>query len=269
MAQPLDLLPNYENPPVVEVVLGVQFEEIPKFLSVHLGSFWECLRSDYSEVEDKPPLPSVFEDRPSREPSLEVMDLPPLRRAFLVHSSKNYLLQVQPTRFLHNWRKLKSTDAYPRFVTAEERFLNNWKIFREFVEQSKLGPIKANQYELTYINHIFAEGRGFPQAIHEYSHIFSWSKERPDFFLPGPASLGMDIKFRLPEKRGVLHVSLKHGKRLSDKTEVLILELTARGPAQGDASDMKSWFSIAHEWIVRGFTDLTTATAHERWGRTR
>jgi uncharacterized protein (TIGR04255 family) len=264
-----DQLPHYNSPPVIEVVLGVQFEELPGFLSVHFGSFWECVRSDYPEAEDRPPLPSVFEERPSQEPSLDFLDVPPLRRVFLVHSSKNYLLQVQPTRFLHNWRKLKPTDAYPRFAAAEERFLSNWSIFRRFVEQNKFGSLKANQYELTYINHILSDEKGFPHAIHEYSYVFNWPNQRPNFFLPDPASLAIDVKFRLPEKRAMLHVNVKHGRRLPDKMEVLILELTARGPAQSDASDMKGWFSTAHEWIVRGFTDLTTTIAHERWGRTR
>ncbi len=269
MGQPLDQLPHYDRPPVIEVVLGVQFDELPRFLSVHQGSFWELVKSDYPEAEDRPPLVSVFEDRPSAEPGLEFSDLPPLRRVFLVHSEKNYLLQVQPTRFLHNWRKLRPTDAYPRFVVAEERFLRGWESFRNFVDHYKLGSLKTNQYELTYINHILGDGSSFPQSMHDYTNIFNWPKERPDIFLPEPSSLGVDLKFRLPEKRGTLHVSMKHGRRLPDKTEVLMLELTARGQAQSDASDMKSWFSIAHEWIVRGFTDVTTTAAHNRWGRIR
>ncbi len=269
MEERSDQLPHYNNPPVIEVVLGVQFQEIPGFLSVHYGSFWECVRSDYPEAEDRPPLPSVFEEIPGREASLELIDLPPLRRVFLVHSSKNYLLQVQPTRFLHNWRKMQPTDAYPRFAAAEERFLSNWRVFLRFVEQNKFGSLKANEYELTYINHIPGDEKGFPQALHEYSHIFNWPNQRPDLFLPDPSSLAIDLRFRLPEKRGTLQVSMKHGRRLADKMEVLILELTARGPAQSDTSDMRDWFSVAHEWIVRGFTDLTTSRAHERWGRTR
>ncbi len=269
MIEPSDQLPHYKNPPVVEVVLGVQFAELQGFLSVHYGSFWNCVRSDYPEVEDRPPLPSMFEEKPSPEPSVEFLDLPPLRRVFLIHSSKNYLLQVQPTRFLHNWRKVKPTDDYPRFAAAEERFLANWGIFHRFLEENKFGHPKANQYELSYINQIFSDEKGFPQAIHEYSYLFNWPDQRPNLFLPNPASLAMDVKFQLPEKHGMLHVNVKHGRRLPDKKEVLILELTARGPAQSDASDMRSWFSIAHTWIVRGFSDLTTTIAHERWGRTR
>ena len=43
MAPPIDRngLPDYERPPVVETVLGVQFDSLPKFTNAHLGTFWE------------------------------------------------------------------------------------------------------------------------------------------------------------------------------------------------------------------------------------
>ncbi len=269
MGTSLNRLPHYKNPPVIEVVLGAQFDELAGFLSVHLGLFWERVRSEYPEAEDRPPLPSAFEGTPSQQPGLELLELPPLRRSFLIHSEKNYLLQVQPTRFLHNWRKLRSTDAYPRFAAAEERFTKNWETFRQFIADNRLGPLKVNQYELTYINHIPSDGTKFPLAVSEYSHIFNWPRQRSDPFLPNPVSLGMDLRFPLPEDRGALRVNVKHGKRRTDEHEVLVLDLTARGPARNDAADMKSWFALAHEWIVRGFTDLTTPRAHAQWERTQ
>jgi uncharacterized protein (TIGR04255 family) len=79
--------------------------------------------------------------------------------------------------------------------------------------------------------------------------------------------LNINLRFPLPQDRGALHVTYKHGKKVSDKKDVLILDLTARGPAKLDGSDMEDWFDLAHEWIVRGFTDLTSALAHKRWGR--
>lgn len=34
-----------------------------------------------------------------------------------------------------------------------------------------------------------------------------------------------------------------------------------------DGTDMEECFEMAHEWIVRGFTDLTSIQAHKQWGR--
>lgn len=266
-SHPSSRLPHYERPSVIEVVLGVQFDELSGFQSAHLGSFWESVKSEYPRTEDKPPLANIFEDKPSGELGFDFLDLPPLRRVFLIHSDNNYLIQVQATRFLHNWRKLQPTDAYPRFVEAEARFRRGWSAFQQFIGKYGLGPIRANQYELSYINHIPIRDADMPKMIKNHTHLFSWPDARPDLFLPAPVSIGMDLKFRLPEKLGFLHVAVKHGRLLQGKTEVLILELTARGPAQSDTSDMAGWFSTAHEWIVRGFTDITTPSAHEMWGR--
>jgi len=36
-------LPDYVNPPVVETILGVQFERLPAFKNAHLGAFWKTL----------------------------------------------------------------------------------------------------------------------------------------------------------------------------------------------------------------------------------
>jgi uncharacterized protein (TIGR04255 family) len=162
---------------------------------------------------------------------------------------------------------MAADEAYPRFSSARERFGRGWDTFRDFVGQNNLGPIKLNQYELTYINHISKESIAFPKNTSDYTYVFNWPQARKDSFLPDPSSLALDMKFGLPDKKGRLHVSLKHGRRLSDNAEVLILELTARGPALNDGSDMTDWFSLAHEWIVRGFTDLTTAKSHQSWGR--
>jgi hypothetical protein len=37
---------DYENPPVVKTVLGVQFEPLATFSNAHLGAFWKRLDAD-------------------------------------------------------------------------------------------------------------------------------------------------------------------------------------------------------------------------------
>jgi hypothetical protein len=53
---------------------------------------------------------------------------------------------------------------------------------------------------------------------------------------------------------GRLHVSLKMATTKEAK-KIMVFELTARGFSNGPMDD---WFAVAHEWIVRGFADLTT-----------
>lgn len=59
----------------------------------------------------------------------------------------------------------------------------------------------------------------------------------------------------------------RHGKRMPDEKEVLVVEFTARGKAGPGEADMGRWFEIAHDSIVRTFVELTTPEAQELWGR--
>lgn len=271
MGESLDVLPEYRKPPVIEVVCGIQFAELTAFASVHFGEFWQRIKEMYPKTEDKPPLGDALEVGPESGVKAELMafDMPPHRRVFYVDSSTNFLLQVQPSRFLANWRKVRDTDEYPRFATAYERFLKGWTLFLEFLKDMGLPRPEANQYELTYINHILALDESFPAGIQQFLPMFSWRGGQSIKFLPTPRSVAFGFQFPLPEPRGTLHVTVNHGFRKSDRQGLLVLDLTARGNARKDWSDMNEWFSVAHEWIVRGFTDLTSPAAHQGWERQR
>lgn len=186
---------------------------------------------------------------------------------FYVSDNENYLLQLQPSRFLANWRKRRDHDQYPRFTTAFTRFLRGWETLLAFATEEKLGSPPVNQYELTYINHIEEATLPFPAGIQEHLDFFRWRDKT--MLLPAPRGVHVRLQFPLPDGRGMLHVTVTHGSRASDRKGVVVLDLTARGPARNDWSAMKAWFEMAHEWIVKGFTDLTTADAHSRWERER
>jgi uncharacterized protein (TIGR04255 family) len=260
-------LPEYRLPPVIEVVCGVQFAPIPGFLSVHFGEFWQRVKEAYPKAEDRPPLVDVREDDQGTAAPTEFLELPPLRRAFYADTTGNSLLQLQPSRFLSNWRRERPEDSYPRYTTAMSRFLEGWRTFVSFASETGLGQPKANQYELTYINHIVEHSAPYPAGMESFLPMFAWSAAQSCGFLSPPEAANFRLQFGLPDGMGRLHVTLSHGRRKTDGKGVLILDLTARGPARSDGSDMDAWFTIAHEWIVRGFTDLTSAAAHQAWGR--
>ena len=47
------------------------------------------------------------------------------------------------------------------------------------------------------------------------------------------------------------------------------LDLQALGlPGKASRDQMEDWFEVAHEWITRGFVDITAPKLHELWGRT-
>lgn len=45
-----------------------------------------------------------------------------------------------------------------------------------------------------------------------------------------------------------------------------VLTLTARGKAN-EGCDLMEFVDMAHEWIVRGFADVTTKDMQKEWGR--
>ena len=246
-------LPSYENPPVIEVVCGVHFEPPNGFTLPFFGAFWQTIRDQYPVTEEKQPLAPVIERvKPGEDAVTQIgniiLEPLPLPRIFFIDHTKNWVLQLQRDRFLHNWRKTDENSVYPRFPMVFERFSTAWSRFSEFCDSEKMGTIKLLQLELTYINHI-PLGEGW-EKVTEIGNVTPEICWRPNHtFLPDPESMGWNASFLLPDSRGRLHVQLRRAIRQKDKRTVLLCELTARG--MHDGASIKSWFKMAREWIVR------------------
>jgi len=95
-----------------------------------------------------------------------------------------------------------------------------------------------------------------------------WSGEFSGDFLPKPEAVQIAASFLMPDDRGRLRVSLQPVMRTADRKEIMQLNLIARGaPASNDLGAILEWFDLGHEWIVRGFTDLTSPKMHGIWQR--
>jgi hypothetical protein len=69
-------------------------------------------------------------------------------------------------------------------------------------------------------------------------------------------------------ERGRLHVTVQPAFQTEDKAPALILTLVTRGaPIQEDEDGILQHLRLGHEWIVRGFTAVTTPEMHEQWER--
>jgi uncharacterized protein (TIGR04255 family) len=252
-------LPEYRKPPVVEVAIGLHFRPLPGFKTAHYGSFWALQKDSYPKVEDQAP---ILESLPA-----ELVALPPLRRVFLQHADGTYLVQLQPDLFVFNWRKIPPTVVYPRFVEITKRFRDAWGSFRTYVEDNNLGPFEFTRYDVTYVNQIVESAGAFPLALEQYSPLIRVRTQSEEHFLPDPIGLVADVQFKIPEEKGILRVSFSHGTNPGSKEDVMQMQVIAQSNAKPDGSDLNEWLEVAHTWIVRGFTDLTSKEAHEQWGR--
>jgi len=260
-------LPVYENPPVNEVVCGILFARLDELLTPYLGLLWEKYKPAYSKCQEVAPLMPIIENLGQGEP--QEVDMLPLPRIWFVHDNNRNIIQIQRDRFLHNWRKIQSNDKYPRYENIIKDFRDHLSTFTEFLKENNLGTLTPLQYELTYINHILQEeGWETITDIEKIFPNFSWQKGR-NSFLTIPETINWQTSFALPELTGRLHSKLQSAIRRDDGRPAILFELTARGiGSYTTLVTMWSWFELAHEWVVRGFTDLTDPQVQKDvWGR--
>jgi len=253
-------LPSYKTPPVNEVVCGMRFNPPDKFRISHIGLLWEKFRTDYPVVQHAIPIASAKGDLLVDEATGL-----PIQRVWFINKTDDQLIQFQFDRFYFNWRQ--RNDVYPRYDFIIENFEKTLGTMIEFFKEFELGELNPIEYELSYINHI-PKGQE-SETADDLSAIFSdfvWG-HTAGRFLPTPEKVAWIAEFPLPEKMGRLSASLKQGTRTEDKVPLFVLELRARGLYESAGSNIRQWFDVAHEWIVRGFTDLTTPTAHKIWNR--
>lgn len=270
------LLPDFLRPPLAEVVLGVQFEPLPGFKSLHSGLYWQRIRSQFPQVEERSPLQPVIErfgGKPPRDLKIqwEVHETPSPSRYWFLNEVGDQLIQLQPDRFLHNWRKRGVEDSYPRYESIRQVFQEELERFQVFLADEDLGEVKANQCELTYVNHITRDGvwSGHGQLDRVLTRV---SGPAAGDFLGEPEDGRLALRFVILDgderPRGRLHVVTRSGFRSSDGEPLTILELTARGqPLREGVEGVLAFLDLGREWIVRGFDSITTPAMHKLWGR--
>jgi len=261
---------DFDAPPVVETMLGVQFQPVRGLTLTHFGRFWSTIRNQYPTQEVKPPLPSVIEDfaNPPQPSAVGIaLTAEPDARFWFIDQTSTQLIQVQRERFIRNWRKgMPPNDRYPRYDELRPKFEQDWRTFLDFLRGERLDTPEVNQCEVTYINHIEL-GRGW-QALGELHKIIPIVSETGRRFLPSPELHSLNISYVMPNHSGRLHVSAQPAIRRQDAKVGMQLTLTARGkPTSSDINDIIAWFNLGHDWIVQGFVDMTTREMRNIWGQ--
>lgn len=270
MAESTTRFPDFKKPPVVEVVCGILVRPIEALKAPHLGDFWTRVRSDFPQCDERAllsPVVEVFGGPPAA--TIQITDVPPLPRVWFIGQRGDRLIQVQRDRFLFNWRRLEADDAYPHFGSVYGDFAKYLGVFRDFVAAIGGGALDAQQYELTYVNHV--DGALIENAVSNLGRVFrdfAWAADS-NRWLPMPADSTWRTTFVLPNQAGRLHSTVR--LLVDDETHrrFIRFELTARGiGADRTVEGMRGWFDLAHEWVVRGFADLTTPDLQrEVWER--
>jgi uncharacterized protein (TIGR04255 family) len=274
MSETRPQLPDFASPPVIEVALSVQFDPLSRFRTPHFGLLWSEFRREFPRTEEHPPRPPVIERFGiPRAPKMDVrveVALPVPQCRFL-NDRGTELLQVQQDRFVHNWRKVGTGDEYPRYEFVKRRFEEELGTFRRFLARENLGDVVPNQCEVTYVNQIIS-GVGWERHGELGEILTVWTTRYSDTFLSEPEDIGLRVRYVIPGRDGNplgrLLVAIDPGYRTEDDRPIYVLVLTARGrPVSEGIEGALGFLDIGREWIVRGFTSLTSLKMHEIWER--
>jgi uncharacterized protein (TIGR04255 family) len=274
-------LVTYEQPPLIEVVIGVQFERLATLDAAHLGLLWGRFRDRFPKSEQKPPLDSAIERLGMRgqvgQARLELLtDVRP--RLWFMNESEDELVQVQDDRFIRNWRRTPAEDrTYPRFDdTLLPRFKEDFSAFQAFLEAERVGPIEANQCEVTYVNHIAVNENWSSHS--DLAKVFrGWSTEYGEQIEWPIETVQVKVAHVLRDDKnefvGRLHVAIEPTFTLgqgspSSPVPAFRLTLTARGRpiGPGDAG-ITAFLDLGHRAVVTSFDKMVTHGMQRIWGR--
>jgi uncharacterized protein (TIGR04255 family) len=275
--RPADL-PDFRNPPVVEVYLSIQFESIAGFDATHMSACYQEFAPTFPKVRYQqplghdlevfgalaPPMPSAFQFQIGAGQDLNV-------RLALTSADGARLLQIQPDRLVHNWRRQGNETDYPRYESIREAFEGHTKAFFALIARAGLPDPVIDQCEISYINYIDAPAeRG---GVASATRVFSQLQVAPEMrdSLPDLEDMGLRARYivRDTDQRpvGRLHTLAQPAYR-SDRPPGFHFSLMVRGrPPTPTLDGSLAFFELGRRTIVCAFAALTTPEMHHVWGR--
>ncbi|WNO08901.1 TIGR04255 family protein [Teredinibacter sp. KSP-S5-2] len=268
MERPFDL-PDFENPPLSEVALGVQFVPPEKYSQIYAKDVWDLYRREYPILNQVEPIPPTFETFGSRsmaERDISLQgDVTHDRYWFISEDSKD-LIQFQSDRLLHNWRKVPSKEGrYPRFESIIEKYERELRLLEDlYCSSFGEGSLHLTQCEATYIN-LIPLGRNAPELPEEWIKLISLNGADFENFSFSSARV---IRREDGAPSGRCIVECRNVISPSDSQTSIELKITVRGAPETEKMESAIWFLYnARNEIVRTFASVTTEVAHKRWER--
>lgn len=271
-------LPRFRKPPVSEVAVGVQFQA-PMLNPVHLGLYYQRVKTRFPNVGVQPPVPPAFETfgvKPTMTfpfpfPVPVLGGVVPFQpRMWFSSTDGASLIQLQSGRLIFNWRGGIHQNAYPHFEAVRAEFTKAFDELEALARGEGLGEVTVNQCEMVYVNPLPTAVTGV--SLSEPQKIFRlWSDDRGEEWYETPEDISFTVRYRFNDKDnnpfGRLIVALSSGLA-GDGSPTFNLELTARGqPIGGGREGVSAFHDHAHEAIVRCFAAITTTEMHRRWER--
>jgi uncharacterized protein (TIGR04255 family) len=264
-------LPAYDNPPAVETVMGLHFVQIAGWNPLHLGQLHSDFQADYPNGEMLAPVVDVT--LANRGAELNRIESLPMRAAFS-DDSKAQLVQVQPSFFMRNWRRVQGVQQYEHYSDLKPRFMRDWARFKAFLNRVGLSSPEVYRVEVTYVNHLI---RG--DVWNSYNDLAGLLKPlaerakgqdhgRHYAFLPEAATMNLAAGYNLPALDVNLQIQVQPVIRQPEGTEAIQFTVTGRSKPDSSGEDgLTKALDRCHDAVILGFDDATTSKAHSIWGR--
>jgi uncharacterized protein (TIGR04255 family) len=268
--RPADL-PDFENPPLIEVALGVQFDPLPQVRAPHLGLLWQRFYSDFPSLQELPALETPEEDFGpvlTRTITVQLMGPPPVPRHWFISRDGTRVIQVQSDRFILNWRRVHPEEPYPRYEALREEFERHYLTYQDFLADRSLGVATIRQTEVNYVNQVQFDPKEPPNSLSDVLRIWRPTYGPEAKFLDKPEDVRLVERHVIEDAQGPfarLYISAEPapGSRV-------LVNLTMRGRPRGtDLRATFAFFDSARNYIVRAFTSVTTERMHTIWRRTK
>jgi uncharacterized protein (TIGR04255 family) len=258
----LSELPDYERPPVVEVVLGLRFEPLP-IRALDLGALNAVWAQDYPQVSEQPVIPPPPPVGVNMQMPMITFGVPPMQRHWWTTVDASRLLQVQQDRLILNWRRTSPETDYPRYPALRATFVRHLEEFQEFA--ARFGPLQVTHFEVTYINDLPALGTRLPlgEAFENWTATSGHHLGEPEEVRFAAVYQVGDV-----DAEAKLFASLDPGAQPFGTSPTTLFTLTVRGQLNRSLppAEALQYLDIGRSHIVRSFTELTTASMHTLWG---
>jgi len=231
------------NPPLVELVIGIQFNN-PIINNELINKIYNSLFiSDFPKIEEKQPIPSAIEE--FNKPTITRILNGFHSRKLFISCDNNKLIQIQPDKILFNWRKVSNEDLYPRFNNVFQEFFTHLNKIEKLIKCKD----EINQYEITYIDHFQLDL--FNIVSYNLSKIFNvfTLKEELSSIL---------IIYSIPQSliNGNLNMSFQSAIRSIDNKKIIAVESSCRGYKKEDT--INEWFKNSHDILYDYFFSILT-----------
>lgn len=276
MQTPIEIIADFERPPVVEVVLGVQFVQPVVDLEV-LAEFALAIRAEFPSREQVEPLPRASESF-SRPPDAARIELRfgggPMPRTWFVGVDQRLLVQLQADRLTFNWRRVEPGDRYPHYAELRPKFDVIRGQLDDILKRSGREPATIDHVEVSYINELASVDEPSGNTHPTLANMLTTVEDiEPDGFLPKPEDAGYMARFRIQsqdgrdEPAGRLIVSTDAAYRTIDQRPIYLLKLSANLVGTFTTREaVIDMLDLGRRWIVEGFLQLTTPEIQNTWG---